>query len=94
MAFRHGRLADVYLRLYRDFDLKGCYDTPPSAPKLLQLRWAATLLWLYARFGREPIASYNWTWCARQARGLPWHEPRAHLSGRAFLANLLTPSRS
>ena len=89
-----GRLADIYLRLYRDFDLKGCYDTPPSAPKLLQLRWAATLLWLYARYGREPIAAYNWTWCARQARGLPWHAPRAHLDAAAFLANLLTPSRS
>lgn len=89
-----GRLADIYLHLYRDFDLKGCYDSPPSAPKLLQLRWAATLLWLYARYGRDLIAAYNWTWCARQARGLPWHEPRAHLDARAFLTNLLRPSRS
>ena len=89
----NGRLADIYLRLYREFDLKGCYDTPPSAPKLLQLRWAATLLWLRARYGRELVAAYNWTWCARQARGLPWHEPRAHLPAGAFLANLLTPSK-
>ena len=85
-----GRLADIYLRLYRDFDLKGCYDSPPSAPKWLQLRWAATLLWLYARYGRDLIAAYNWTWCARQARGLLWHEARPHLSAGAFLANLLS----
>lgn len=84
-----GRLADIYLYLYEKFDLKGCYDSPPTAPRLLQLRWAATLLWFYARYGRELVASYNWTWCARQARGLNWHEPRAHLSARAFLLNLM-----
>jgi len=89
----NGRLADIYLHLYRNFDLKGCYDTPPTAPKLLQLRWVATLLWLYARYGREPIVSYNWTWCARQARGLLWHEPRIPQRRRAFLASLLRRRR-
>ena len=65
-----GELADVYLRLYRDYDLKGCYDSPPSAPESLVKEWWAVLAELYKTYGRDYIDAYNWTWCSRQARGL------------------------
>jgi len=65
-----GALADVYMRLYRDYDLKGCYDSPPSAPESLVKEWWADLAELYKTYGRDYIDAYNWTWCSRQARGL------------------------
>ena len=66
----NGELADVYLRLYRDYDLKGCYDSPPSAPEQLVREWWAVLGELYKTYGRDYIDAYNWTWCSRQARGI------------------------
>jgi glycosyltransferase involved in cell wall biosynthesis len=63
-----GALAEAYDLLYRRFDLKGCYDQPPSAPPELVKEWWAVLEELYSRFGRQPIDMYNWTWCARQER--------------------------
>lgn len=66
---QNGELADAYLKLYEEFDLKGCYDNPPSAPMEVMEEWWKTLDELYKKFGKGPINAYNWNWCSKQVRG-------------------------
>ncbi len=69
------RLAGAYRFLYRNFDLHGFYDAD-AAEKIPYWRrklFHLTLRALYLRFGRERINAYNWTFAARQERGLDWH---------------------
>jgi glycosyltransferase involved in cell wall biosynthesis len=69
-----GRLARIYLFLYRNFDLAGCYDTPPSAPPSIMRRFHIVLARLARHYGEELIHAYNWSYASRQERGKIWYK--------------------
>lgn len=69
----NGHLARIYLFLYHNFDLLGCYDTPSSAPVRRMNRFHLLLRRLEDRYGKEVIHSYNWTYASKQARNLTWY---------------------
>lgn len=68
-----GHLADVFMFLFRNFDLKGCCDNPPTASaELMQEYWKVHRM-LCEMFGEQLIHSYNWNWISKQMRSLTWH---------------------
>jgi len=67
-----GYLADAYMLLYRQFDLKGCYDQPPVCSARRQRLWQLALKALVKVFGAEYIYCYNWNFASKQQRGLCW----------------------
>lgn len=70
-----GYLADVYLFLFRFFDMKEYYDQPLDQLPLCKRLWfGMTLRFLYAVFGREAINAYNWNWASKQIRGKVWYK--------------------
>lgn len=69
-----GRLAKIYLFLYRNFDLFGCYDKPPTASATRMLRFHSVLKGLANRYGETFIYSYNWSYAAKQERSLVWYQ--------------------
>lgn len=69
-----GYLADIYMFLFRRFDLHGCYDNPQTAPPLRRWCFNRTLKLLLKLFGKELIYSYNWNWASKQERGLCWYK--------------------
>ncbi len=70
----NGYLADIYLFLYRQFDLHGYYDRPPSCGKVRAWCFKNTLKILVKLFGKELIYSYNWNFASKQQRGLCWYK--------------------
>jgi len=71
----HGVVADIYMLLYKIFDLHGFYDMPfRQQSKFRQLMFGSFLAILYKIFGREVINSYNWNWASKQVRGLTWYK--------------------
>jgi glycosyltransferase involved in cell wall biosynthesis len=84
-----GYLADIYLFLYKNFDLIGYYDKSPEVAhldwciylfkqkhhnKFKIFTWLACLQSLNILFGRDPILSYNWNFASRQERNLCWYK--------------------
>lgn len=69
-----GYLARIYLFLYRNFDLQGCYDSPPSAPPMLMSRFHSILQRLTDRYSKELIHAYNWSYASKQERGIIWYK--------------------
>jgi glycosyltransferase involved in cell wall biosynthesis len=84
-----GYLADIYLFLYKNFDLIGYYDKSPEVDRLdwcvflfkqkhhnnvKIFTWLACLQSLSILFGRDPILGYNWNFASRQERGLCWYK--------------------
>lgn len=69
-----GYLADIYLFLYRQFDLHGCYDTPPTPTRVRRWLFRRTLRLLRTAFGQELIYSYNWNFASKQQRNLCWYK--------------------
>jgi glycosyltransferase involved in cell wall biosynthesis len=67
-----GRLADIYMYLLERYDLAGCYDQPPVAPKDVMKEFWSDLSELKDIFGEEIIYSYNWNWISKQLRGKQW----------------------
>lgn len=69
-----GRLADAYMFLYKNFDLRGFYDkeTRNALPAWKLAIFYAALRWLYRRYDRDSINAYNWNFASRQERGLSW----------------------
>jgi glycosyltransferase involved in cell wall biosynthesis len=67
-----GYLADIYMFLYRNFDLYGCYDRPISCSKKRQFLWELSLKILVRLFGKDYIYWYNWNFASKQERGLCW----------------------
>jgi len=67
-----GRLAYIFRFLYRHFDLKGCYDQPPTASRARLLAWGAVLHGLRALIGEELLYRYNWHFASCQQRNLKW----------------------
>lgn len=69
-----GRLARIFLFLYHNFDLAGCYDTPPSAPAAVMRRFHLVLARLVKLYGADLIYAYNWSYASRQERGIVWYK--------------------
>ena len=69
----NGALAEIYLYLYENYDLKGCYDTPSSARKDLILKRDILISEMANIFGKDYIYSYNWNFCSKQERNLCWY---------------------
>jgi glycosyltransferase involved in cell wall biosynthesis len=67
-----GGLAHIFWLLYQHFDLKGCYDRPPTCSKLRSLTFIGVMLTLRTLFGTRLIYRYNWHFASLQERGLPW----------------------
>ncbi len=68
-----GLLASIYLILYKHFDLKGCYDNPPTSSRARRLLWMTLLKISAIVFGKELVYSYNWHWCSCQKRNMKWY---------------------
>lgn len=69
-----GRLARIYLLLFRAFDLRGCYDNPSQAADSVMRRFHRVLDGLVQRYGADVIYAYNWTYASKQERMLPWYK--------------------
>jgi glycosyltransferase involved in cell wall biosynthesis len=67
-----GLLAYVYRLLYHHFDLKGCYDRPPTCPPARARLFRLVLRTLKVAVGPRFINMYNWHFAACQERGLKW----------------------
>lgn len=67
-----GGLAHVFRFLYFNFDLKGCYDNPPTCGLLRSHLFIWTLAALRALIGKRYLYLYNWHFASRQERGLKW----------------------
>ena len=67
-----GSLAYVYRFLYHQFDLKGCYDRPPTCAPARARLFVWVLRTLKLTFGQRFINMYNWHFAACQERGLKW----------------------
>ena len=67
-----GMLAYVFRFLYHQFDLKGCYDRPPtcSLPRAHAFMWAMAVL--RRTIGERLLYKYNWHFASCQERGLKW----------------------
>lgn len=70
----NGALADLYLHLYENYDLKGCYDNPLLASKDLMYKRDFLISEMAMIFGEEYIYSYNWNFCSKQERKLCWYK--------------------
>jgi len=67
-----GLLAYVYRLLYHHFDLKGCYDCPPTCPPVRARLFRLVLRTLKVAIGPRFTNMYNWHFAACQERGLKW----------------------
>jgi glycosyltransferase involved in cell wall biosynthesis len=65
-----GGVADIYKYIFEHYDLKGCLDKPPTAPRGLLGEWERTKALLRGVFGNEVLDNYNLSWISRQQRGL------------------------
>lgn len=71
---RNGLIADVYLFLFKHFDMHGYCDVPfKDLPKKRQFLLGNTLKILYLLFGKRRVNAYNWNWASKQIRGLVWY---------------------
>ncbi|GHA85430.1 hypothetical protein GCM10009069_05720 [Algimonas arctica] len=67
----NGKLAKVYMRLYKRYDLKGYYDAENMSMR--SKFWFRVSLWLLRkRYGVRNLNLYNWNFASRQERGLTW----------------------
>ncbi len=69
---RGGMLAYAFRLLYFKFDLKGCYDQPPTCTPARARLFAAALLGCRFLFGKKLAYSYNWHFASCQERNLRW----------------------
>jgi glycosyltransferase involved in cell wall biosynthesis len=67
-----GLLAYVYRLLYHHFDLKGCYDRPPTCAPARGRLFVWVLRTLKVAIGPRLVNMYNWHFAACQERGLKW----------------------
>lgn len=69
-----GRLADIFFFLYRNFDLAGCYDTPPTCSDSRGRRFNQVMASLEKKYPREMLHLYNWNFASKQERQLTWYK--------------------
>ncbi len=67
-----GLLAYIFRFLYFQFDLKGCYDRPPTCTLLRSHQFIWTLAALRLLIGKRLLYLYNWHFASCQERGLKW----------------------
>ena len=67
-----GALAYVYRFLYRHFDLKGCYDRPPTCSRLRGALFVLALATLKPLVSERLLFMYNWHFASCQQRQLKW----------------------
>jgi glycosyltransferase involved in cell wall biosynthesis len=67
-----GLLAYAFRFLYCEFDLKGCYDQPPTCTVARARLFGATLVVFRLLFGKRLLYSYNWHFASCQERNLKW----------------------
>jgi glycosyltransferase involved in cell wall biosynthesis len=67
-----GNLAYVFRFLYNHFDLKGCYDKPPTCTLPRSHAFMSTLAILKLLIGEKYLYKYNWHFASCQQRGLKW----------------------
>jgi glycosyltransferase involved in cell wall biosynthesis len=65
-------LAWIFRFLYHAFDLKGCYDQPPTCSPVRSAAFVACQASLRALIGKERLYLYNWHFASCQERGLRW----------------------
>ena len=65
-------LAWIFRFLYHAFDLKGCYDQPPTCSAIRSSAFVASLAALRALIGPERLFLYNWHFASCQERGVRW----------------------
>ncbi len=64
--------APAYRFLYEHFDLRGCYDLPPTCSPARAAAFRLTTKILTAVLGQDPLLLYNLHFASLQERGLPW----------------------
>ncbi|HZZ42172.1 MAG TPA: glycosyltransferase family 2 protein [Tepidisphaeraceae bacterium] len=67
-----GMLGYIFRFLYRHFDLKGCYDKPPTCTLWRSHVFMWVLAALMPLIGRRRLYQYNWHFASCQERGLKW----------------------
>jgi glycosyltransferase involved in cell wall biosynthesis len=67
-----GALAYVYRFLYRHFDLKGCYDQPPTCSRARGAVFVLALAVLKRLVSERLLFMYNWHFASCQQRQLKW----------------------
>jgi len=67
-----GRLAEVFYFLYRNFDLAGCYDTPPTCTARAGRNFGRAMARLERKYPRDLLHLYNWNFASKQERKLVW----------------------
>ena len=67
-----GAIADIFLYIYNNFDLAGCYDPGCNVDKRTLKKFKMTLDTLTQIFGKKYIHAYNWQWISNQKRGKVW----------------------
>ncbi len=68
-----GMLAHIYRFLYKHFDMKGCYDKPPTCTKRRFMFFMWTMATLRVLIGKRLLLMYNWHFAACQERGVRWY---------------------
>jgi len=69
-----GYLADIYMFLYKNFDLHGYYDRPPKHHPMRGWFFRRALRILTSIWGKEIIYGYNWNFASKQERNLCWYK--------------------
>lgn len=67
-----GLVAYAYRFLYHQFDLKGCYDRPPTCRPARRRVFRLVTRTLKLVIGPRFMGLYNWHFAACQERGLKW----------------------
>ena len=68
-----GWIAYVYRFIYRQFDLHGCFDNPPTCSDARYFFYKWTRRALGIAIGRRMLNMYNWHFASCQERGIQWY---------------------
>lgn len=67
-------VADAYMQIFEQFDMKGYYDVPfQDLPPGQRQKLGRYLNALKEQFGENVVNSYNWNWASKQIRGVKWY---------------------
>ncbi len=70
-----GYVADLYMFLFRAFDMRGFYDQPFHEMSWHRRMLFGSVLWpLVQIFGKQIVNAYNWNWASKQIRGVTWYK--------------------
>jgi glycosyltransferase involved in cell wall biosynthesis len=67
-------IADAYMTLFEEFDIKGFLDAPPEdMPPNERAAFEAKMDIYRTSFGSDVVENYNWNWASKQIRGVKWY---------------------